>query len=150
VPTAPGSGVRLVLDTNTAVSGLLWPGGPPARLLDAAEARQIELASSTALLAELEGVLSRAKFARQLARRNLKAADLFDGYAVLVVHVTHVPPPRRVSRDPDDDQVLACALAANADAIVSGDGDLLDLESYQGIPILTAAQAVERIEEQTQ
>lgn len=54
----------------------------------------------------------------------------------------HVP---KVSRDPDDDQVLACALAAQADLIVSGDADLLDLKSFQGIPILTAARAVERI-----
>ena len=47
----PGSGVRLVLDTNTALSGLLW-GGTPGRLVDAAEDGRIELASSVGLLAE--------------------------------------------------------------------------------------------------
>lgn len=135
--------MRLVLDTNTVISGLLW-GGPSGQLIDAAETQGIELACSTALLAELEGVLSRPKFARQLVRRGLRVADLFDGYAALVVHVIPAE-TQRVCRDPDDDHVLACALAARADAVVSGDGDLLTLGSHQGIPILTAAQALQKL-----
>lgn len=51
----------------------------------------------------------------------------------------------QTSRDPDDDEVLACAIAADADLIVSGDGDLLTLGSFRGIPIVTAASAVRRI-----
>ncbi len=50
-----------------------------------------------------------------------------------------------VSRDPDDDAVLACALAAKADLIVSGDQDLLVLQAFEGIPIVTIAQALERL-----
>ncbi|MCC7464345.1 MAG: putative toxin-antitoxin system toxin component, PIN family, partial [Gammaproteobacteria bacterium] len=49
------------------------------------------------------------------------------------------------SRDPDDDQVLAAALAAKAQMIVSGDKDLLVLGAFQGIPILPAALALEHI-----
>ena len=52
----------------------------------------------------------------------------------------------RVVRDADDDQVIAAALAAQADLIVSGDDDLLAIGSYQGIRILTAAEALRRIE----
>jgi predicted nucleic acid-binding protein len=52
-----------------------------------------------------------------------------------------------VSRDPDDDHVLACALAAQADLIVSGDRDLLTLREYQGMPILSTAGAMARIAE---
>ena len=55
------------------------------------------------------------------------------------------PLSERVSRDPDDDAVLACALAAGADLVVSGDDDLLVLKQYQGIPILAARQALERL-----
>lgn len=65
--------MRLVLDTNTALPGLLW-GGTPGRLLDAALDGRVELASSTALLAELQGVLSRPKFNVALAKRGLAAA----------------------------------------------------------------------------
>jgi len=49
-----------------------------------------------------------------------------------------------VCRGPDDDAVLACALTAHAELIVSGDKDLLVLQSLQGIPILTAAQALQQ------
>ncbi|HSV46889.1 MAG TPA: putative toxin-antitoxin system toxin component, PIN family [Ramlibacter sp.] len=136
--------MRLVLDTNTALSGLLW-GGLPGRLLDAAQARQIELTSSAALLAELQGVLRREKFAKQLAKRGLTVADVFDGYAALVtmVHPAAITPT--ILRDPADDQVLAAALAARADMIVSGDAHLLNLKSFQAIEIATAAVALERI-----
>lgn len=48
-------------------------------------------------------------------------------------------------RDPDDDHVLACALAAHADLIVSGDSHLLELKGYQGIPIVSAAEALKRL-----
>ena len=136
--------MRLVLDTNTALSGLLW-GGTPGRLIDAAADGTIELVSSAALLAELQGVLARAKFARQLAKRGLAVRDVFDGYAALVI----IAAPTRVSptvlRDPSDDQVLAAALAAGADLIVSGDAHLLDLKRFHGVDIVTAASAIERL-----
>lgn len=136
--------MRLVLDTNTALSGLLW-GGTPGRLIDAAEIGQVELASSAALLAELQGVLSREKFAWQLAKRGITVADVFDGYAAMVSIATPAAIAPTIMRDPADDQVLAAALAAQADLIVSGDAHLLDLKSFQGIKIVTAAVAVERI-----
>jgi putative PIN family toxin of toxin-antitoxin system len=136
--------VRLVLDTNTALSGLLW-GGTPGRLIDAAEDQRIELACSAALLAELQGVLSRVKFAKQLARRGLTVGDVFDGYAALVVIVTPAVIAPTIIRDPADDQVLAAALAAQADLIVSGDAHLLDLKSFNGIEIVATSIAVERI-----
>ena len=53
--------------------------------------------------------------------------------------------PQQVSRDPDDDVLLACAVAARADLIVSGDDDVLALKQYRGIPIITPAQALRRI-----
>ena len=55
------------------------------------------------------------------------------------------PLPAPVSVDPDDDAVLACAVAAHAQAIVSGDRHLLDLKINQGIPILTAPELLARI-----
>jgi len=136
--------VRLVLDTNTALSGLLW-GGTPGRLIDTAQTGRVELASTAALLAELQGVLSREKFARQLAHRRITVADVFDGYAAMVSIVLPAVIVPTIARDPADDHVLAAALAAHADLIVSGDAHLLDLKSFQGIDIVTAAVAVERV-----
>jgi uncharacterized protein len=118
-------------------------------LIDAAAAGQVELVSSAALLAELQGVLSRDKFVKQLARRGLTVADVFDGYAALVSIVTPatITPTitPTITRDPADDQVLAAALAAQADLIVSGDAHLLDLKSFLGISITNAAEAAARL-----
>jgi uncharacterized protein len=54
---------------------------------------------------------------------------------------------KQISRDADDDVVLACALAARADFIVTGDDDLLVLKSFNGIPILSVAQAIKMVNE---
>ena len=64
-----------------------------------------------------------------------------------LAEVIEPPPlPQPVCRDPDDDQVLALAIAAKVDHIVSGDKDLLSLSSFQGIPIIPPAQAISFIE----
>lgn len=138
--------MRLVLDTNVVASGLLWNGIPSA-LLDAAQIGEVELFTSTHLLAELAGILTRAKFVKALAATGLPREELVLGYAELAAIVQPAPIPLTIAADPSDDQVLACALAANADLIVSGDKHLLGLGGrYQGIPIVTPAQAVQLID----
>ena len=135
--------MRLVLDTNTVVSGLLWDK-TPSFLIDAALQGRIELFTSQTLLLELEDVLPRRKFARRVSASGLTIAQLTARYALLARSI--VPAAiSPVSADPDDDHVLACALAARADLVVSGDSDLLNLKFYQGIPIVGAAGALERI-----
>ncbi|PWB39653.1 MAG: putative toxin-antitoxin system toxin component, PIN family [Rhodocyclales bacterium] len=135
--------MRLVLDTNTALSGLLWQG-TPGKLIDAAKRREVTLFSSAPLLVELHGVMARAKFADALTERGLSWQTLFEGYAALVQLVKPAPIAPVIVRDPADDAVLACALAAQADLIVSGDKHLLDLGgTYQGIRIVTPAETVQ-------
>ncbi len=138
--------MRLVLDTTGVASGLLWNGIPSA-LLDAAQIGKIELFASAHLLAELAGILARAKFTKALAAIGLPCEALVLGYAELATIVQPAPIPLTISADPSDDQVLACALAANADLIVSGDKHLLGLGGqYQSIPIVTPAQAFQLID----
>lgn len=138
--------MRLVLDTNVVASGLLW-NGIPSDLLDAAQIGEIELFTTTHLLAELAGILTRAKFAKALAATGLSREALVLGYAELAAIVQPAPIPLTIAADPSDDQVLACALAADAELIVSGDKHLLGLGGkYQGIPVVTPAQAVRMID----
>jgi len=133
--------MRLVLDTNTIISALLWKGAPHGLLATARERRATTLHTSAKLLAELVDVLSRNKLASAVAATGENPDTLLRRYVNLVqVHVPTVIPPAVLS-DPDDDEVLACAIAANAQLIVSGDRDLLSLKTYRGIPIVNAAEA---------
>ena len=134
--------MRLVLDTNVALSGLLWQG-VPGNLIEAAQARQIVLVATIPLLAELRGVLQREKFQRRLQARAVAIDDLLDGYLELVEIVPPAELSLTVARDPTDDAVLAAALAGGADLIVSGDAHLLNLKRYQDIAIVTALSAME-------
>jgi len=136
--------MRLVLDTNVVASGLLW-NGAPAQLIDAAQAGEVELCTSRALLAELTRILQRSKFAKAIAVSGLPLDELVLGYAELATLVAPASIPPTVLNDPDDDHVLACALAAQAERIVSGDLDLLSLKVFREIPIVTAAEALRLI-----
>lgn len=136
--------MRLVLDTNTVVSGLIW-GRIPGRLIDAAAAGKVQIISSLPLLDELQGVLVRKKFAAQLAEQGVGTADLFEGYAALVRLVDPAEIGPVILADPDDDIVLATAVGGSADAIVSGDAHLLGIGEFRGISIVTPAAAVSRL-----
>ena len=137
--------MRVVLDTNVVVSGLLW-GGAPRRLLDAARARRLELCVSSVLLAELADVLSRRHLAAVIAPHETGPEQLMQGYAMLAELVIPASVAATALRDPDDNDVLACASAARADLIVSGDSDLLVLKEHDGISIVKPAEALARIE----
>lgn len=126
------------------LSGLLWQG-PPRRLIDLARERAVTLCTSTALLAELAEVIGRGKFAARVHDAGVGAAELVKDYARLAEIVVPASFPAPVSRDPDDDLVLATALAAEGSLIVSGDRDLLVLGTFCDIRILDAAAALAAI-----
>lgn len=129
--------MTVVLDTNVLVAALAAKGLCLEVVLRAARLRC--LASSEALLDELESTL-REKFEITPATRPFLA--LFREHPRLV-DPRPVEPP--LCRDPDDDVVLGTALAAGADAIVTGDQDLLVLGAYQGIRIQSPRQFLEFI-----
>lgn len=136
--------MRVVLDTNVVASGFLW-GGAPRQLLQAAREKKLQLYTSTPLLLELTDILGRAKFARKLAAAHLSVDQLVERYALLttVVHPAVIAPT--ILDDPDDDHVLACALAAKAEIIVSGDRHLLDIKEHCGVRVVTVVEAVKTI-----
>jgi putative PIN family toxin of toxin-antitoxin system len=134
--------IKVVPDTNVLVSGLFWQG-PARRILDLARAGRVRLVTCTAAERELVRVLAYPKLG-------------LDGPAcVRIVQALHplldlVEPAgacTRIVQDPADNVFLACAAAARADAVVSGDHHLLDLREHEGMPILNPAQFLERFAE---
>lgn len=136
--------MRLVLDTNIVVAGFLWRGAPHD-LLDRAIDNLFICLTSVALIGELERVLAYPKFAQRIAAYGLSVPALVRRYAQIARLIPAAEIARVIHADPDDDEVLACALAAKADLIVSGDAHLLDLKTYHRIPIITAADALIRM-----
>ena len=121
---------------------LLWRGTPYQLLQTIRQRPGAELYSSAALLEELLDVLSRPFASKRLSLIGKTAREVLADYVEAVELVEPLSVPRVVPGDADDDEVIACALAAKADLIVSGDRHLLDLgDSYQGIPIVTPAEA---------
>ncbi len=123
---------RWVLDTDTLVSRLLMPEGTAARAVDHALALGVPLVSDETL-GELAEVLARARFDRYVS-----LADRQRFIALLGGVARRVPITHRVQacRDPRDDKFLHVALNGEAEAIVTGDADLLVLDPFHGVRIL--------------
>ena len=133
--------LRLVADTNTVVSALLWRGAPH-RLFEGIETGDVSFFTSRTLLDELADVLPRRKLARAVQATGKTLGTLMAEYEELAQLVQSRSLRRAVGRDPDDEAVIACAIAARADLIVSGDKDLLVLNAYRRIRIVNAAEAL--------
>lgn len=138
--------IRAVLDTNVLVSSLLSPGAVPSLIVRAWEADAFELCISRPLFDEVADVLTRPRI-RKLARASSEQIEelltLLPRIARFVEEPLAVEPV--VAGDPDDDLVLATAVAAGAEVIVSGDHHLLDLKTYRGIPIATPRQFLDML-----
>lgn len=136
-----GKRLRLVLDTNVVVSGLLW-GGHSRRLLELALTDAIALYSSPVLVDELSQTLHYAKPAKRITALQTTAQALVAYYSAMVTLVVPQQVPRVIAQDADDDQVLACAVEAHAHLIASGDQHLHGLGgNYQGVRIVTPGEA---------
>ncbi len=136
--------MRAVLDTNVTVSALIW-GGTPLRLLEVATEGHVDLITSPALLDELSNVLHRPHLTAKLQRVRGTVDEALAFYASLAINITPSVVPRVVPDDPDDDEVIAAALAGRADIVVSGDRHLLTLGAYREIKILTPIEALAAI-----
>jgi putative PIN family toxin of toxin-antitoxin system len=127
---------RIVADTNCLISRLLLPQSVPGRAVRQAVDHGILLVSE-GTLSELADVLARSKFDRYISLEDRqKFLRLLGRVAEFVASVYTV----RECRDPKDDKFLEVALSGNADLILTGDADLLTLNPWRGIAILSPAE----------
>lgn len=132
--------MRVVLDSNILVSALLLPASPSRRSLDKAlDEGKILLSSST--FEELTEVLSRPKFRRYIIEEE---RTLF--LALLLQVAVFVEPQERINacRDPRDNKFLELAIGGKATFIISGDKDLLTLDPFRGVRIVSPAKFLSR------
>jgi uncharacterized protein len=137
--------MRVVVDTNVVISALGW-GGQPRQLLKAAADGLITLYTSPALLEELHDVIHRPHIVAVLTKRQSTPQTALAYYQQLTIQVSPLSTPLVVLKDSDDDHVIAAAVAADANLIVSGDAKhLLPLKVHLSIQIVTVWQALEKI-----
>jgi putative PIN family toxin of toxin-antitoxin system len=132
--------VKAVLDSNVFVSALALPGGRAEKALMAAADGRFALAISKPIIHEVVGVLAK-KFGHD--------AEELSRVAVFLSELGEVVRPRRtvrILRDEPDNRILECALAASADAIVTGDRAMLELGEYKGVRIMTLRDFLKEIE----
>jgi hypothetical protein len=137
--------IRAVLDTNLLVSYLLTHRPPIATLIDEHLAQEhFVLITGAVLLEELDRVLRYPRLQRYYSEETrTRYVALIAALSEIVDLPQSVP---RICRDPDDDWVIACAVIGEADVIVSGDRGLLALERVGEVPVVSAAQFLERLD----
>jgi uncharacterized protein len=123
--------MKLVIDTNVFVAGIFWYG-PPYTILEAWQAKKIHVAMTTDILDEYNRVA-------EILQKKYPRVHL-TSIIEWVTRYTEVCYPavlsKPISIDPDDDKFIACALAAKANYIISGDKDLLDVSGVFGIQVV--------------
>jgi putative PIN family toxin of toxin-antitoxin system len=132
--------VKVVLDTNVVVSGTFY-GGVPFEIVQSAKSGAVDLCVSAEIVAEYHEVLLR--FVGPGSEADV--AIILDALLENATVVATMELPSQISADRDDDVFIACALAAGADLIVSGDKHLLVLHGRIPVPVLKPREALVRI-----
>jgi hypothetical protein len=141
---------RVVLDTNLFISAILSPKGKPATILKMVLDAKLDLVLSPAIVEEVSLVMNYGKIRKLLAKRSVTPETMRDTLqkivktAIMVSGETNI---HRIDKDPSDNMLLACAVEGKADFVVSGDRHLIDLISFEGIPIVNPDNFLKFIEE---
>ncbi len=138
---------RAVADPFVLVSAFLFPNSVPGRVVALAEQGLYALYFSPIILEEFSRSLRNPRLRKSYPYTDesidLWLNNLHDIGSIILKPLPEIEP---VCRDPDDDHVIAAALAVKADTIVTGDKDLLVLEQHQNIRVLTAKAFLDEIE----
>ncbi len=135
--------MKVVLDTNVLISGLMLPQSIPGKIVTAWRNAHFDLVLSDPMLAEITKVLAYPKIASRLQWNTHR----IEQFVLLLRFKTHVVEIDQVNAevpaDPDDNVILATFLAGQAEYLISGDSDLLALQHQY--PILTPAEFAKRL-----
>ena len=135
--------VKLVLDTNTIISGLLWKENE-FKLLELIEQGRAELFISEEIFKELSRVLNYPKLEKYIVKSGLTVEELLEKISSLSNFV-FVKNKVNLCRDPNDDKIIECALSAKVNYIITGDKDLLVLKQVGMVKIIRTFEVLKFI-----
>lgn len=134
--------MKIIIDTNVTISGLLW-GGAPNQILKLCRNGVVRILECDETLDEVKSALRYPKFSDRLSALGITAIEVFSYFMNLA---TYVPSPETIpdviKQNPFDNIFLGLASENSASLIVSGDRHLLEFESYKGIQIVTPSEGV--------
>jgi uncharacterized protein len=132
---------RIVIDTNVLVSGIFFETGNEAKVLDAVINNKLTLVTSLEILQEIRGTLAAEKF-------GLTPTEAFSIFQ-LILSISEIlltpPAATKKCRDPDDQKFLDCAAGGNAEFLVTGDKDLIELKTLGRTRIVPARHIVKML-----
>lgn len=135
---------KIVVDTNLVVSAVITSHGNSARVLELFRKNLIEIVISEEIATEIQKVLNYPKIRKRHGWSQEETKRFIKGIKKFCIVVTpEAHSDSIVIQDASDDKFLDCALAGEADYIVTGDNHLLNLGQYSGIPIITPARLLE-------
>lgn len=132
--------MRIVIDTNVLASAIFF-GGKPYLLLRYIMDGQVDVVASKEIVDEYEEIVLRLKQKYPSISTRIPLQEILGRFEIIRV-TTDI----HISRDPDDDKFISCAIDGKCLYIVSGDRDLLDIENYGNIEIITVVDFLNRIE----
>ena len=134
--------MKIIVDTNVTISGLLW-GGAPNHILKLCRHGVVRILECEETLDEVKRVLRYSRFSDRFSALGTTEIEVFSYFMNLA---TYVPSPKTmpdvIKQDPFHNIFLGLAWEHSASLIVSGDRHLLEFESYQGIQIVTPSEGV--------
>lgn len=128
--------MRVVLDANVLISGVISPRGNPARILDLWKQERFDLVVSQPILDELERVIHYPRIQERYGLPEKQVAQFLGSIAEESILVKPSSEISVIESDPTDNRYLECAADGDASYIVSGDRHLLELKRYRRIVIL--------------
>jgi putative PIN family toxin of toxin-antitoxin system len=131
--------MRIVIDTNVIASAVFF-GGRPYQLLRYIMENYVEVVASKEIVDEYEEIILRLQQKYPAITTKIPFHDI-----LAKLEIIRVSSDIHVSRDPDDDKFISCAVDGKCLYIVSGDSDLVSIGKYEGIEILTVADFLDRL-----
>ena len=132
--------MRIIIDTNIIPSALFF-GGKPYLLLRYVMESRVDVVASKEIVDEYEEIVLRLQRKYPAINTRIPLQEIISKFEIIRVNSQI-----HISRDPADDKFISCALDGKCLYIVSGDSDLLDIENYEGIEILTVSEFLNRFE----